>query len=54
MTKDYLIVDYTQNEDNPILKLIDEKEVFANIDCAKDQESKIVIYKLGDCLIDWS
>ena len=49
----FLIVDYTDDNHNPILnRVFNEEDLFKIIDYAK--ERKIVVFKIGKCLVDWS
>lgn len=52
---EFLIYDYTDCEDDPRIRVVDAKELFDILDKArKDDEVKIAVYAIGECLLDWS
>ncbi len=62
MMQGYIIFDFSETKQDSNHILIGEPKVrhvssaliWSEIDKAKDDELKISIYKLGECLIDWS
>ncbi len=55
----FVIYDYTNckdpNRTEPEVQIATLKELFDEIDAArKDDEVKIAVYEIGDCLLDWS
>ena len=55
VSTDYIIFNYTKDEDKktPIL-VQNERDLFELVDAAHRLEQQIVIYRLGECLLDWS
>ena len=56
---DYLILDYSdgtkEGKNEPELNLVNEKEVWEIIQIAhEDEKKKISVYKIGECVIDFS
>ncbi len=56
---DYLILDYSdgtkEGKNEPELTLVNEQKVWRIIqDAHKDEKTKISIYKIGECVIDFS
>ena len=54
---DYIVIDYTKygyEADKVKIYRVNEKELFEWLDRAKDQELLISVYKLGECILDWS
>ena len=49
---EYLIYTYSNNKE--ILTVVNEKDLFKIITSAKEDETKICVYKIGRCLIDRS
>ena len=56
--KEYLIRDYTSVEPDAgekfKMQVVDEEKLFEIIQGLKDKPRKIAIYRLGDCILDWS
>ena len=59
--KKYLIKDYTEidevadgQEIVPKIKIIWEDKIFQCLDKAHHNNLKIVVFEIGDCIIDWS
>ena len=49
---EYLIIDYTSGSMK--YTLVYEKDLWNILDKAKNNELKIAVYKVGDCVLDWS
>lgn len=52
----YLVKDWTNKTEDqePKLSLLVEPDVWPVIDAAKQDGHKIAVYKVGDCVLDWS
>lgn len=52
----YLIRDFTGKEANeePDDSIVYEEEVFKVIEKAKEENRKIAVYVIGNCVLDWS
>ena len=51
--KYYLIIVYSSNNQETILK-VDEEALFRFIDNHREDGEKFAVFKIGDCLLDWS
>ena len=56
---DYLILDYSDGtkdgKNKPKLEVVNEKELWEKVQAAyEEDEIKISVYKIGECLIDFS
>lgn len=56
---DYLIFDYSdgtkEGKNDPELKVVSEKEIWEIIQVGHEKEDKkIAVYKIGECVIDFS
>jgi len=52
----YLVKDYTNsyNEGNPKIIIVSEDNVWDVLNDAKENELLITVFRIGDCLLDWS
>ncbi|NVM22872.1 MAG: hypothetical protein HWN68_13955 [Desulfobacterales bacterium] len=55
MKKYYLIYDYGNKIKNePQIREVDEDELWKIVQNAVDKLPKIAVYRIGDCIFDWS
>ena len=61
--QDYLVKDWTNvkfgpnrrsQDGQPECKVVCEDDIWKVIDSAKENGSKISIYKVGECVVDWT
>ena len=51
----YMVLDYSDPEGSePKYKMVYGDKIFEILSKAKDNDQKIAIYTLGECVIDWS
>lgn len=51
----YLVKDYTDNKNNPIISHYwNDEDFFEFLNFAKEKRREIAVFKIGKCLIDWS
>ncbi len=52
--KEYLISDFTDNKDEPVLNIITEDEVIKTLDVSKKNNFKIRLFEIKPSLLDWT
>lgn len=56
--EEFLIKDYenveTDNGEEPKIKIVSEKELWEIFRKAKERFPEIAVYKIGECVLDWS
>ena len=56
--KEYIVKDWAgvkdTAKDQPGIEVISEEDIFRVISNAKDNDLKISVHEIGDCVLDWS
>ncbi len=50
---EYVIINYSMGEIE-MIRVVTEKEMFDALDKAKGDGLEVAVFKLGECVIDWS